>query len=592
MSLDRFCCFRRLLEEQTRQDTKQGKLLREKRKQNQCNIMLHNKYFNMATNSSLVVFATTALLLTTTLFIRPINCFSTQREREESSIESYRSNHHPQHQSHAGSHHLTVAQPRVGGLDPSDYIDEASELEVLANQQQIPTSQLMAAAGHIVPENFFLPGGSIPAIYSRYQQAQQQQQQQQHNHQREQQHQQQQQQDQMQQVASHIQARHVAPPSKQYQAIRQADLIAAAAAEQQHSDNSPLIDYNGYNLVAAAAQQDPRDAAGAQTSAGQDMVDYLSSAGQQALYEQQQHQHFAEQQIAAELAALAAANNHHHHHHHQQQQQQQQQLVDNSASSSNDNSVIDSNEQYAASLGPAYQVSQHQDMVGSVYSGNEQQDRPAKPYGLPTKSSNKEPSGMLKPLGNPKTVSSPVIDFVANQLPKTSNFEKLAEKLPPVQTPTVFSFASSKDPSEKVKAVNQKKRNVMRQAEQVAKMMIKTINDKFGTTIGDQSDIPFLLSSLGPLGMAQNLLFDPTLLVALLNSAEKTYFSDVLPGPAKMAIRPVLNIFRVPNKKRDKANISNILSFLASGGQIPSSTQAKHRQGTGIEKSSKGKNRK
>lgn len=221
------------------------------------------------------------------------------------------------------------------------------------------------------------------------------------------------------------------------------------------------------------------------------------------------------------------------------------------------------------------------------YSQQQQQNQQSqRPYGLPTKSSSKEPPGMLKPLGNPKTVSSPIIDFAANNLPKSTGFEKLAEKLPQHQTPTVFSFSSSKDPSEKVKSANQKKRNVMRQAEQIARLFIKSFNDKFGTNLGDQTDIPFLLSTLGPLGFAQNVLFDPTLLVSLLNTAEKTYFSDVLPGPTKQAIKPVLNFFRVPNKKRDKANLSNIISYLASGGQTASNVPSKHRQSFGIEKSS------
>lgn len=460
-----------------------------------------------------------------------------------------------------------VAQARVGGLDPNDYIDEAGELDVMANQQQIPTAQLMTAAGHIVPENFFIPGGSIPALHQRYHQqivGQQQQLQQAESN------------VQQQLLAAQVQQarQHLLPGALKY--LRQADLMAAASgagAEPQSGDHSgSLIDFNGYNLV---AQPDGRDSSAA-VAQPVDLIDILGPAGSsQALYEQQQQQQqyaLAAEQQMAELAALS----------NQQHQNQQQNSGDNSAQSS---------ENYGSSIGPAYQISgQPQEGYGMMVShggDNNKDHQPQKPYGLPTKSSNKEPSGMLKPLGNPKTVSSPVIDFVANQLPKTTNLEKLADKLPQTQTPTVFSFSSSKDPMEKVKGLNQKKRGVMRQAEQLAKMMIKSVNDKFGTTIGDQTDIPFLLSSFGPLGFAQNILTDPTLLVTLLNSAEKTYFSDVLPGPAKLAMRPVLNIFRVPNKKRDKANLLNIISYLASGGQTPSNSSAKHRQGFGIEKQAK-----
>ena len=266
------------------------------------------------------------------------------------------------------------------------------------------------------------------------------------------------------------------------------------------------------------------------------------------------------------------------------------QLIGGAASASGPSSSAyesgPSKQESAGALAAASSNNHNQNQNGQYqnHGSGQQQQQQQRPYGLPTKSSSKEPSGMLKPLGNPKTISSPVIDFVANSVPKTSTFDKLADKLPAHQTPTVFSFASSKDPSDKAKLVGQKKRTVLRQAEQMAKLLIKSVNDKFGTNFGDQSDIPFLLSSLGPLGFAQNILLDPTLLVSLLNSAEKTYFSDVLPGPAKSALKPVLNLFRVPNKKRDKANLLNIISYLASGGQTASSVPSKHRQSFGIEK--------
>lgn len=534
----------------------------------------------------------------------------------------------------AGSPHQLVAQARAGGLDPSDYIDEAGELDIMMNQQTIPTAQLMSAAGHIVPDNFFLPGGSIPAIYSRYNAALAAQQQQavaaalaaaqqqssagQHHHQ----HQQQQQQpsEQLQQAASQVHARHVPQPTlgrSPRSSAAALDLLAAAAEQQQqqqqHQDSpASLIDFNGYSLTTSP---DGRDGPPAM-----DLVEFLGSPVAPSGSQQQQAATMAalyEQQLAA------AVNQHHQHQHsHQQHQSQQQQYNDQqavaelSALASNqhqqrDQDVSASNEQQTqaeqyslgssvggSAIGPDYQI----DALGSLqeqyasYNGAEKngqsQQRGKRPFGLPTKSSDKEPSDMLKPLGNPKTISSPVIDFVANNAPKgPTTLEKLAEKIPQTQTPTVFSFSSSKDPVDKVKSVNQKKRNVMRQAEQLARLLIKSVNDKFGTNLGDQTDIPFLLSSVGPLGFAQNLLLDPTLLVTLLNTAEKTYFSDILPGPAKSAIRPVLNIFRVPNKKRDKANLLNIISYLTSGGQSPSSPPSKHRQSFGIEKSTANKNK-
>lgn len=505
-------------------------------------------------------------------------------------------------------HSQLAAQARSGGLEPNDYIDEAGELDIMANQPQIPTAQLMSAAGHIVPENFFLPGGSIPAIYSRYnaaaaalvahqqQQAAQSQPQQSPtssvtgNNQQDR--------EALQQLASHLHARYALAPNRYYGRAPQAlDLLVAAAAEQQqqqHENPASLIDFNSYNL---AASPDGRDSPGQM-----DLADFLGAPMSQqqqtaALYEQQlaavvaahqhQQQQYSDQQVVNELAALAS-------------NQQQQQLDTGAPTEQQQRAAA---EHYmaspigssAGSVGPDYQVDgaglQEYGYEGSGKSNEQQkqqqqqqQTSQQRPYGLPTKSSSKEPSGMLKPLGNPKTVSSPVIDFVANNLPKT-NFDKLAEKIPASQTPTILSVSSSKDPMEKIKSVNQKKRNVIRQAEQVAKLLVKSFNDKFGTNIGDQTDIPFLLSTLGPLGFAQNILLDPTLLVTLLNSAEKTYFSDVLPGPAKSAIRPVLNFFRVPNKKRDKANLLNIIGYLTSGAPTTPSTPSKHRQSFGIEKS-------
>lgn len=514
------------------------------------------------------------------------------------------------------------AQARAGGLEPGDYVDEAGELDVLVNQQQIPTAQLLAAAGHLVPDNFFLPGGTIPAniLYQQQYLQQQQQQQQQAQQQSHQQHQHQTSQDALQQAASQVQTRTVPAPGRYAnQAARSVlapvDLLMAAAAVEQQAHDGPghvssLLEHNGYALT---TQPDPRDAA-----AQMDLLEFL--AAPQAMSSQQ----------IAQLAALydqhLAQQQHHHHNHHQQQQQQQQQqqanLIDHMqalasnqqaqqqeqgsesehyvAAPAGPNSVVGS--EYQLLLQPDYALQaggyegksnsaggeqQYGSASNQYNNNNNQQHPPQRPFGLPTKSSNKEPSGMMKPMGNPKTVSSPIIDFAANNLPKSTGLEKLADKMPQHQTPTVFSFASSKDPSEKVKSVNQKKRNVMRQAEQIARLMIKSFNDKFGTNLGDQSDIPFLLSSLGPLGFAQNILLDPTLLVSLLNTAEKTYFSDVLPGPAKQVVKPVLNFFRVPNKKRgDKANLSNIISYLASGGQTASNVPSKHRQSFGIEKTS------
>lgn len=373
--------------------------------------------------------------------------------------------------------------------------------------------------------------------------------------------------------------------------MRPVDLLQADS--EQHESPASLIDFNGYNLVGgqSAEARDPTGSsagpstassggAGGGSSAGvtasgpspMDLAEFLAPSSQVAsVYEQQQQQQqYIEQQLVAELAAL----------------QQQQQGLDNVAQPS-DSALAAAAEQYSSAIGPAYQIAGQSDSYGgSGYGADKEQGANNKmPYGLPSKSASKEPSA--RPLGNPKTVSSPAIDFVTNQLPKSTAIEKLVESLPQTQTPTAFSFSSSKDPAEKGKAIVQKKRNVMRQAEQVARAIIKSINEKFGTNIGDSSDIPFLLSALTPLGFAQNFLTDPALLLSLLNTAEKTYMSDVLPGPAKLAMRPVLNIFRVPNKKRDKANLLNIISYLASGGQAPASTPPKHRQGTGIERKGK-----
>lgn len=416
-------------------------------------------------------------------------------------------------------------QSRAGGLEPGDYVDEASEIEVLANQQQIPTAQLMAAAGHVVPDSFFLPGGTIPAMYPRYLH---------HQHQ--------------------VQAPADPLDQARNKLIRTNDPMAASAnnhADQVGQPGNAFMDYGGYG----------------QSDGHEVMEDLLHPAQQLALHQEQQQQHMVEQQLINELQTIVSARQQlqnlqqqgaHPANHLPTRNPQYPQTLENSAQPS-ENSPIEA--QYAGpnAIGPAYQLAGQPGDAGVQHDLSKD-----KPFGLPTKGSNKEPSGMLKPFGSPKTVSSPAIDFVVNQLPKTSGLEKLADKMPQTHTPTVMSFASSKDPMDKVKGVNQKKRTVMRQAEHLAKMLIKSVNDKFGTNFGDQTDIPFLLSSLGPLGFAQNILFDPTLLVTLLNSAEKTYFSDVLPGPAKSAIRPVLNIFRVPNKKRDKANLLNVISYLKS----------------------------
>lgn len=77
--------------------------------------------------------------------------------------------------------------------------------------------------------------------------------------------------------------------------------------------------------------------------------------------------------------------------------------------------------------------------------------------------------------------------------------------------------------------------------------------------------------------------------ITLLHSTEKGYISDVLPGPAKMIIRPVLNAFRMPNKKRgDKGNLINVLSYISSGlqstGLQPNHRQGGYKKGSGIKK--------
>lgn len=503
--------------------------------------------------------------------------------------------HHHQHHSnqrHMSNNHnhaslAAIMQARAGGLDPSDYVDEASELDIMSNSQTIPTAQLLAAAGHIVPDNFFLPGTSIPAtLFGRLQQQQQQQAQAQHQHQQQQQH-----------------AGHATRPSDLLEAASAQELAAAAAAAAVTAAGpesiASLIDYNSQQQQQQRdlAQQQQQQQAGNsqhqvdQTAASQqDMIDLVnggpSSAAAAALlqnaaaYEQQQQ--LAEHQIAAELAAMAALQREHQH----------QSLV---AAAAADQSVQASDLEQQAIYGNSQQVGPSYQIDNQIQQQqHQQQQQQQRPYGLPTKSSDREPVGMLKPMGNPKTITSPVIDLLATQvLPKTQQLDKFVgdkvaanvpQAQPLQQAPTIFSFNSQRDPiGDKTKAVNQKKRNVMKQAENFYKMFVKTVNDKFGINLNDQTDIPFLLSSVGPLGFAQNVLLDPTLINTLLNTAEKTYMSDILPSPAKLAMRPVLNIFRVPNKKRDNANLSNIISFLASGGQMPASGP-KHRQGTGIEK--------
>lgn len=500
--------------------------------------------------------------------------------------------HHQAPSQHTNNHLIHSIQARAGGLDPSDYVDEAGELEIMSGQQQIPTAQLLGAAGHAVPENFFLPGTSIPDfMLARF------------HHNQQQNGQQQQHAGQQQQAAIQPEAYVTA---RGHPVRRPPDLmeVAASAQDQVGAPESlaSLIEFNSYQMGPANSQQlnsgqlgassvgQENALAGSQQASGSagDMLELvgggpvsaaaaMATLQNAAAYEQQQH--LVEQQIAADLAAYMAR---------ERELSQQQQVAGSSANLDNAASEQAAVDQYAAGggqhLGPAYQIvgaptplEQAAARYPNMYKGV---------YGLPTKSSNRKPQGLLEPMGNPKTVSSPIIDFVANQVPKTGPLEKLAEKLPtpPQNPPTVFSFSSQSDPvGDKSKAVQQKKRNVMRQAEQFAKMMVKTVNEKFGLNLGDQTDIPFLLSSFGPLGFAQNVLLDPSLINTLLNSAEKTYMSDILPSPAKLAMRPVLNIFRVPNKKRDKANLSNIISFLASGGQMPASTP-KHRQGTGIER--------
>lgn len=477
----------------------------------------------------------------------------------------------------------THIQSRSGPIDPVDYVDDGTELDALANQQQIPTAQLMSAAGHVVPENFFLPGGSIPANhFSPMQRINVPTYTQQHSSsvgmtpaQPE--------------IIHSINARHV--PGKygprQVSPQAQMDLLTSASSENE----TPLIDFNGYNL---ATQPDGREVGTPQV----DLVEFLNERDNQGAkfhhQQQQQLQHASEQQV----------NDAYDRNQEQQQQQPAQLLHQNQHQQGNGNEhpmvgpgelVAMSSDQYGQSIGPDYQIigqpRQQPDYIMS-YNGNSEHQKnqpPMKPFGTPNKSSSREPSDMLKPLGNPKTVSSPLIDFAVNNLPKNTVTEKLAEKIPQTQTPTVFSFSSSKDPMEKGKAITQKKRNIMKQAEHMARMAVKAFNDKFGTNLGDATDIPFLLSTLGPLGFAQNLLFDPTLFITLLNSAEKAYMSDVLPAPAKTGVRVVLNAFRMPNKKRDKANLLNIISYLASGGQTPSNVPSKHRQGSGIEKKSRNK---
>lgn len=512
-------------------------------------------------------------------------------------------------------------QSRSGPIEPIDYMDDASEFEALANQQQIPTAQLMAAAGHVVPENFFLPGGSIPASHygaaplqrinvPTYVPLQQHHQSGGNIGQSD--------------VMHSTHGRHATGKltgARQPQASAMDHLLTAASSVD---NEGPLVDYSGYNL---ATQPDGREVGTPQV----DLIEFLNEQrDNQAAqsYQYQQHQqvqqpqqqapiHYTDQMSDYEPVGPVANQRSQNiepplqqpqpQQQTQLQQQQQAQQTQMQQTANDQQMLMASNEQMISVatdnqpgmqyIGPDYQIigqSPSQDYI-MVYNNEyqaTQKDQQQKPYGLPTKSSSKEPSGMLKPIGNPKTISSPVIDFAASTLPKTTVVEKVGEKLPPPpQPPTVFSFASSKDPADKGKAIMNKKRNTFRQAENMVRGAIKAFNDKFGTNLGDATDIPFLLSTLGPLGFAQNLLFDPTLFVTLINSAEKALMDDVLPGSAKFGIRTVLNVFRVPNKKRDKANLLNIISYLASGGQTPSSVPSKHRQGSGIAKSVKQSNK-
>lgn len=546
---------------------------------NQCNNRHNNGYNEPLINHSRYSLAVGILIcILGTLVLQDNPCLAVAVASKDSSQEPITSASKDQTQevSNDKSSPQPQIQSRSGAIDPADYVDDGAEFEAMANQQQIPTAQLMSAAGHVVPENFFLPGGIIPTNHYAT----------------------------MQRVnvpaypAQHppnaamtptqdmihsIQARQVNGKYGPRQVAPQnsMDLLTSASSENE----TPLIDFNGYNL---ATQPDGREVGTPQV----DLVDFLNERDSNGAKYQQQQQHQMQEQHASDIYDRS-----------QEQSQQVQMPLQNQLLRPNEHQMMapgepmamGSEQQYSQSMGPDYQIvgqTQQQPEYEMSFNGQveHQKDQSSKkPYGLPNKSSNNEPTGMLKPLGNPQTISSPLIDLAANTLPKTPLTEKLNDKLPHPQTPTVFSFSSSKDPMEKGKVTLQKKRNIMKQAEQMARMAVKAFNDKFGTNLGDATDIPFLLSTLGPIGFAQNLLFDPTLFITLLNSAERALMSDVLPAPAKTGFRVVLNAFRMPNKKRDKANLLNIISYLASGGQTPSSVPSKHRQGSGIEKKSKNK---
>lgn len=324
-------------------------------------------------------------------------------------------------------------QQRVDGLDPEDYIDEAGELDIMKNQQQIPTADLMTAAGYIVPENFFVPGTSIPAMYP------------------------------------HVQNRII---------------------------SSYQVQHNNYNNNQQFAQQ--------------------NFQAQQDLRQQDGRTNKKEMMTQASEISL---------------------------------SQLSSNR---PTLGPAYSL----DAINSIPQGQTMRIKGL--YGFPTKTSSKKPSDMLDPLGSPKMISSPVIDLLVEHVPKNNHLDLSNQVLNLPNVAPIASFSSNKDVSGVTKAMLKTKRTVMMQAENLAKNMVKSINNKFGTNLGEQSDIPFLLSSIGPLGKLHHILSDPTLFVTLLNSAERTLMSDVLPGPAKMAVRPILNIFRMPNKRQDESLGNNI----------------------------------
>lgn len=520
-----------------------------------------------------VVISPLTALITIISLVAIIICATTLVSAHESSLASPLKKQQP------------VAQKRLGGLDPSDYVDEAGELDIMANQQQISTAQLMGAAGHIIPENFFLPGGSIPSqitaakysnsVASYLQQAQQQQQQQVFqplNHQ-----------DPMQQVASHVHARHNDPQLQQRPHQQQSSDTAAKVAQPVNRyqqmlelrENQQLIDYNN---LKNAAQQDPRDSA-THTS----LAEFLASNNQPVVSmfepsnfnQQQQRDHMitatlAEQQMAARLAAIQ------HQRAHQHSEPMSPQASESSPVESSSHGLpVAGNGHSSISIGPEYSVAGHEST--SSYGGYEQQQQQQQrqqypknqqqpPFGLPTKSGGRFAEGIIRPLGDVQGFSSPVLNSALSAIPKTPNIDNLVNQIPASQTPTVFSFSSAVDPMVKVKTVNQKTRNVIKQAEQVARATLKVINRNLGTTFGEEQQEPILLNPNGPLGFV-NYLVDPGLFISALNSAEKSYQSNILPAPLKAGLGPVLNIFRVPNKKRDKANLLNLINMISTAVQ-------------------------